>query len=108
LNNESLDGGKKSEILNNLRDYVLEHFATEEEYMQRFEYPYYKEHKALHERFANDYNNLLLKLLEELSLNSMKLYLSELLNSWLIAHYRDADVKFVFFLKEKLKSVSEE
>jgi hemerythrin len=103
LNNENLSGGKKTEILNNLRDYVLEHFETEEAYMQKYEYPYYKQHKALHERFTTDYNNLLLKLLEELSLDSMKLYFVDLLNSWLMAHYRDADVKLALFLREKIK-----
>jgi len=108
LRNEDLDYGKKSKILIVLRDYVIKHFSTEENYMKKFGYPYYEEHKALHEKFTKDYNKLLLELAEKLSLATMVPSLSELLKGWLETHYQEADVKLADFLKERLGNLSKE
>lgn len=108
LGNENLDYEKITEILVELRKYVIEHFSTEENYMNNFAYPYFEEHKALHAKFTKDYNDLLLKLADELSLSSMVPSLSNLLNSWLKTHYQDADIKMAEFLKERLEKVSQE
>lgn len=102
LNIEDLGFGKKTKILHDLKDYVIVHFATEEDYMRKFEYPDYENHKAWHENFTKEYNKLLLRLAEELSLKQMRPYLSDLLNSWVNIHYKNADIQMANFLKERL------
>lgn len=108
LANKNLDADKITEILIDLRNYVIEHFSTEENYMKSLAYPDYEEHKALHKKFTSDYNDLLLKLASEDSFLKIVPNLSELLNGWLKTHYQEADVKMATFLKERLKKVSEE
>ncbi|MGQ9474355.1 MAG: bacteriohemerythrin [Candidatus Caldatribacteriaceae bacterium] len=45
------------EILNFLGKYVVEHFATEERYMEKYRYPQFSEHKKVHEDFVKTFLN---------------------------------------------------
>ncbi|MEI8377955.1 MAG: bacteriohemerythrin [bacterium] len=108
LRGENLDYDSIIKILVDLRNYVLEHFSTEEIYMKKFEYPYYEEHKILHENFTNDYNDLLVELAGGLLVQKIPPSLSDMLNTWLMTHYQDADMKMAAFLRERLGIISEE
>lgn len=108
LKNDDIDYDKMIKILVDLRNYVLEHFATEELYMQKFEYSNYVEHKILHNKFTDDYNNLLVDLAGGLLLSTVPSSLMELLNTWLMTHYQDADIKLAEFLKKRLDTLSQE
>ncbi|WP_157976522.1 bacteriohemerythrin [Parahaliea mediterranea] len=46
------------EVLQRLRDYVDSHFALEEEYMARLEYPGLEAHVRAHRRFQQEVNGL--------------------------------------------------
>jgi hemerythrin-like metal-binding protein len=107
LANPSLGADEIISILIELRNYATEHFLTEQNYMQKFEYPNYEEHKVSHEKFAEQYNNLLLELADGMPVDTMKYSLSELLNHWLTTHYKDNDVKMAEFLRERLGFLSE-
>jgi hemerythrin len=108
LGDKTLEVSEIIEILVELRNYATEHFLNEQNYMQKFDYPNYEEHKASHEKFSEDYNNLLLELADGLEVEKMKDSLSELLNEWLTTHYQDNDVKMAEFLRERLQLLSEE
>ncbi len=51
----AMSRGKGKEILTHiieeLKNYAVYHFSTEEEYMKKFNCKIYKEHKALHDEF---------------------------------------------------------
>lgn len=102
LDNDDLDDDKVVQILLEIRCYVVEHFKTEERYMRKYRYPHYEEHKALHESFVNDYNDLIFKFAEDFSISSVLPSLPHVLHNWLITHYGDADVKMTEFLRENM------
>src|SRR3972149_3293503 len=54
-------GKGKDEVLNTLRfldDYVTVHFTEEERLQQKYNYPYYTSHKALHAEFIKNISDI--------------------------------------------------
>ena len=91
------------DILNFLKSYVDVHFKTEEKYMKQAKYPGYDNHKAIHDNFIEEVNNLYDKLkdsiekidLTEETVNSVK--------EWIIDHVKGTDIEMARFLKEKIE-----
>jgi hemerythrin len=83
-------------IFNELTDYTQYHFLAEEALMQDCHYPDFDSHKVLHDQFV--------KRLKELQTNfsrcnqRVSFELLTFLNSWLLSHIQDTDVKFGKFL----------
>ena len=46
-------------ILSNLQNYIKEHFRTEEEYMLKYHYPRYEEHKKEHSHLIDRFFEIL-------------------------------------------------
>lgn len=94
----------KEEVLNTigfLGDYVITHFNDEEKLQKDSAYPRYLEHKAIHERFIKDYENLKVKLEEEgVSLNFV-MTVNKVVVDWLVKHIAAVDKAFGTFLKSK-------
>lgn len=90
-----------TEVLTSLIDYTASHFATEEKYMTKFNYPQYGSHKLEHQKFVkqvldfqNDYNSGKLAI----TIDIMKF-----LKDWLVNHIQGTDKKFgPFFNKNGL------
>lgn len=87
------------DTLNSLIEYTKHHFACEEKLMQKFQYPEYAEHKALHD-------DLTARVLEfqrdfESGKTAMGLELSQILKDWLGHHVGETDQKVSTFLKTK-------
>lgn len=77
-------------VLNELRDYTVEHFAAEEAYMLKHKYRKFLSHKALHHEFIEKINTVDLNQID----NEQNLYLKEILNfvtEWLISHILQED-----------------
>ncbi len=84
------------EIVEDMREYTVVHFGTEEDYMRRYEYPEYDFHKSEHEDFVAKVVQL------ERDYKSGKVALSmEVLNflsDWLVTHIVDTDKEMGVFL----------
>ena len=77
-------------VLNELRDYTVEHFAAEEAYMLEHKYRKLLSHKALHHDFIEKINTVDLNQID----NEQNLYLKDILNfvtEWLISHILQED-----------------
>jgi len=86
-------------VLNELRDYTVEHFAAEEAYMLKHKYRKFLSHKALHHEFIEKINTVDLNQID----NEQNLYLKDILNfvtEWLISHILQED-KQIGGLSEK-------
>ena len=83
-----------------LRDYVKEHFSTEESLMVDYKYPAYKHHWQAH-RFFKDKITLMAKDLEEDKKDTIEF--DYLLVDWFINHIKTSDKKFCKFIKEELE-----
>jgi len=83
-----------------LGEYVIKHFADEEQLQNQNNYPKYEMHKELHKNFVKEF----LKMQEEFASNgsSLKfsLELTQVVINWLIKHIKMADVEFGRYYKE--------
>lgn len=90
----SVGKGKEAlgKILQSLIDYAASHFATEEKYMTKFNYPDFPQHKAEHDKFVKQVLDF------QQGFNSGKLALStevlQFLKDWLIKHIQGTDKKY--------------
>jgi hemerythrin len=82
-----------------LGEYIVKHFSDEQEIQIKSKYPKYKEHKAKHAYYVNDFT----KLNDEFAANgnsiafTMKLQSS--LITWIVQHIKGDDVEFGKFYK---------
>lgn len=77
-------------IIEELRDYTTEHFATEEAYMLANKYPKFLSHKVLHNEFIEKMSAIDLAKID----NEQNAYLKEILNfviEWLVDHILKVD-----------------
>lgn len=94
----------KEEVLNTidyLGKYVVTHFSDEEKLQRDNNYPEYKNHKAAHDKFIKDYENLKLRMEEEgVSVNFI-VSVNKVVVDWLVKHIASADKAVGDFLKSK-------
>ncbi|TVM32323.1 bacteriohemerythrin [Oceanidesulfovibrio marinus] len=100
--NEAMKQRKANEaiidVLDRLKNYVVEHFANEEKLFDRYGYPETKSHKEIHTMFVDkvvEFDKALKAGSVTLSMEIMKF-----LKDWLTGHIMGTDKKYVPFLKE--------
>ena len=102
LHNAMMQGHGKNQIkqtLQELLDYTIEHFATEEKLMLESNYPYYREHKNKHNELADKVSSLAAEFNEGNILLNAELL--QFLNEWLIHHIKGEDLKMINFMRNK-------
>lgn len=100
---DAMSEGKGSTVLadifNNLAEYTTVHFATEEDFMIRFSYPDYEEHKSAHESCVTKVSDFQRRFNKgEVSLS---IELVTFLVNWLHNHLLEMDQKYKTFFNEK-------
>ena len=93
------EGNKKiGEIIDNLVDYSVYHFATEEKYFDKFKFPKTEEHKQVHRDFVEKVS----KFQEEFKNNDVMLTIEVLdfLSNWLQNHILGDDMEYSDFFVE--------
>lgn len=103
-------------VLNELTNYTILHFATEEVLMKMFDYPDFDNHKLVHEKFVNlikeKKHDLEMFIQVEQDLNKKNEFISamatelfDFLQKWLINHIMKTDKVYTeFFIKIKNKA----
>ncbi len=87
------------EILNQLSNYCAVHFAAEEALMQAHAYPYYQEHKAIHDKVSAKVHALQNGF--KAGKTSLTIEISMFLKDWLDKHILGTDQKYAAFLRAK-------
>ena len=89
-----------SNILNNLAEYTVMHFGTEEKLFEKYQYPGYADHKKIHKElvttvlaFQADFKN---------GKATVTVDLMDFLKDWLKNHIVKTDMAYVPFLKSKM------
>ena len=90
-----------SKTLGFLSDYTNTHFATEEDYMVKNQYPGFKEHKAKHDALQQTVSGLLQDFDEEGITSALANAVETLLGNWLIQHIQHVDQDFGKFMQGK-------
>jgi hemerythrin len=95
--------GKGNEEVGNLlqflSDYVISHFATEEQLQIRHDFPGYKDHKKQHDEFICDLRDIQNEFNSEGAGISVVIQTNKMIVNWLIKHISGTDKEMVTFLR---------
>lgn len=98
--------GAGQEELGNLLDflgrYVVEHFGTEERYMDQYGYPEAQEHKRQHADFVQYYRDVRARIDREGASLTILLQVQKYVVDWLNNHIRKSDKALGAYLKSKM------
>lgn len=83
--------------LNDLLEYAVVHFMTEEGYMEKYRYPELESHKAAHKDFRNKFYTLHKEFSEGKPVLTAEVV--EYLRDWLKQHVLNVDQKYAPYLK---------
>lgn len=81
-----------------LEEYIIEHFRDEQEMMREAGYPDFEEHRAIHEKFISDFNELKKNLESESSNYTKSVYTNQIVVDWILEHIQEMDKAFGRFL----------
>jgi hemerythrin len=88
----------KGLLLEDLVNYAIIHFGTEERYFDEFNYPEASEHKAAHKELLDKVLSFQIKFKEKKE--DISLELIDFLEDWLVNHLLSMDKKYVNFFHE--------
>ncbi len=89
------------EVLREITNYALTHFATEETYMKKYNFPEYQDHKEEHRGFSVEIISYLDKMIKGNSQIANEII--EYLKWWLVNHIQVSDKKYIdCFIKNGL------
>ena len=91
------------EIFDFLGKYALEHFATEERYMQRYNYPGLAEHQKIHQDFVKTFLDFRKQAEQEGPGVHLLVQVNKVLVEWLQNHILRMDQAMGKFLQETMK-----
>ncbi|HTP53071.1 MAG TPA: bacteriohemerythrin [Anaeromyxobacteraceae bacterium] len=98
------DSTEVMRLMDFLSEYVGEHFAAEEELMQRYAYPRFVLHKAAHDRFVADYTDMRKKFEIRGAMSFVTIQVKTWLCDWLMAHVSGTDMAFAEWLQRAQQS----
>ncbi|MBP7654369.1 bacteriohemerythrin, partial [Candidatus Dependentiae bacterium] len=87
------------DILNDLIQYTATHFATEEKFMNQYQYPEFKGHKEIHDKLVEQ--ALEVKKSFDSGKGVVTIDLMNFLKDWLVNHIMKTDKKLGAFLNKK-------
>ncbi|MDD3342616.1 MAG: hemerythrin family protein [Sulfurospirillaceae bacterium] len=97
----------KEELANLFKEffnYMKEHFAEEEAYMQSIEYPYFAHHKKLHEDFIKNFTAILK---EKKTIFAIQEAMKAITHKWLVEHILENDLKIEQWRKDTFVPVTD-
>lgn len=102
---DACNKGKGKDEIGNLivflEDYVVTHFKDEEELQRKYNYPEYKEHKALHDDFIVGVKGIKEKFTKEGSSLLLIVDINRKIIDWLVNHIGKVDKKLGKYINEK-------
>ena len=89
------------EVLAFLGEYVVNHFAHEEELMRQCSYPYAMEHKEQHDKFIDTFHNLKEKFEKNDGNRAVRTEIYHAAMGWLVNHIKVIDQRFTDYYKSR-------
>ncbi len=93
----------QEEVLNTLKfleEYIIIHFGEEEYLQRRYNYPNYLAHKAMHEKFLEEFYRLKLEVINGKPDSFFVFVIKEKLSDWLFKHINHIDKNMAEHLLE--------
>jgi len=82
-----------------LEEYIVKHFADEEELQRKSNYPEYESHKKMHQLYIDEFLKLKKEFAESGHSLKFTMDLNNSLINWIVKHIKSADVELGKFLK---------
>ncbi|MFZ5434209.1 MAG: bacteriohemerythrin [Calditrichota bacterium] len=96
---DAMQSNKANDVIHEqiefLEQYYQNHFRDEENYMLEHHSPHYAEHKKLHDKFVENYQQLKHLYSRQGPSTIVVMHLQRMLHDWLIQHVMSADKKIV-------------
>jgi hemerythrin len=89
------------DVMQFLREYVVEHFGEEQAIMEKYGYPASDAHRAEHERFMEDFSALEEELRGETSSYTRSVYTNQMVVDWILNHIRTVDTRLGEYLRTR-------
>ena len=86
-----------------LSEYIREHLAYEEKYMELHEYPGRDAHKLLHDNFVEQYETFKKQLIKGASKKELIMEIEQYIGNWWIQHITVEDKKYALYIREHEK-----
>lgn len=83
-------------LLNKLKEYTVYHFQSEEQLMQRYQFPMYGAHKKEHDEFIEKINNIEERIMTGKLVISIEI--TSMIKDWIENHIRKTDMAYSSFL----------
>ena len=102
---ETLDRSKVGEVIEELVDYTVSHFAFEESLMEKAEYPYLDPHKRVHGLFIKKVGSFVerFKAGEDVTEE-----LLTMLQRWLVNHIKNEDGDYADIVRNSMRKLKKE
>ena len=82
-----------------LEEYIVKHFADEEELQRKNKYPEYESHKKMHELYIGEFQKLKKEFADNGHSLKFTMDLNNSLINWIVKHIKSADVELGKFLR---------
>jgi len=99
MGHDSVSNEETQKTLDMLEEYIVKHFAEEEELQRQNKYPEYESHKKLHQIFIGEFQNLKKEFAASGHSLKFTMDLNNSLINWIVKHIKSADVELGKFLK---------
>lgn len=100
------DGKGKEEVCNSIKflhEYTVTHFADEEEWMERYNFPELEAHKLIHRQFVDRVNSFAKSCLEGTITSDLAISTFYDTWDWLKAHILKTDMRYGKFITERMR-----
>lgn len=99
LVNQKIDNTVLLEILSFFNDYINDHLAYEEKYMENIQYPYIAEHKEKHHDFIKYFTEYREKVAAGVNKDILLAEAEKYIGEWWINHIGNVDKQYYLFAK---------
>ena len=101
MGHDAVSMEETQKTLDLLEEYIVKHFADEEELQRKNKYPEYEAHKKLHKLFIGEFEKLKREFATSGHSLKFTMDLNNSLINWIVKHIKSADVELGKFLKNK-------
>ena len=101
MGHDAASNEETQRTLDLLEEYIVKHFADEEELQRKNKYPEYESHKKMHELYIGEFKKLKKEFADNGHSLKFTMDLNNSLINWIVKHIKSADVELGKFLKNK-------
>jgi hemerythrin len=95
------DDSNLLQALNNLEDYVYNHFRAEEYAMEKYDFNGLEKHKIQHSRLSKEVGDLFNRFKRDGASKGLMAELQYLVSDWYVLHIKEWDKPFANFMRSK-------